>query len=170
MNGASPLTIETSMLRFPQIRLQFPILGLTEETQWAQGVSFTVIGLFCYILFCSHHEGIPGPICFPFGRGQYTCMGLQMGYLNRPSVAYNLCHQDLNSLQLEMCHFWHYIDILNCPSEETVWAHLHTLKDYASAARQLPSIRSKTLPHLSSLGASSGLLRAKKYPQQSHIN
>lgn len=54
---------------------------------------------FCCPL-CSS-RGIPGPICFHFGKGSKYIRRLPKGYFNGPARIHNLCRQDLNIVQLE---------------------------------------------------------------------
>lgn len=70
-----------------------------------------------------------------------------------------------------MCYLGHYIDILNCPSEETVWASLHTLKNYlyhCSWATALHKIQDpdSSVKFWGIMWSSEG----QEISQQSHIN
>ena len=71
----------------------------------------------------------------------YTFTCFPMGYLNGPATTHNLCHQDLSTLQLERCRFWHYTDdiMLSGSSEEAVRADLHPFAHHLDLKSQGPA-------------------------------
>ena len=122
MYGTWPLTIETSILQFPWLRLQFLILQDWGHNTGARSDP-DLANMFCSVPITGKFQAY---FAFTFDRVRYTFTQLLVGYLNSSAIAHNLCCQDLNALQLGKCHFWHHIDAEG-PYEEVGRANVHSL-------------------------------------------